>query len=175
MCLSPRSEALTENSAELHRPQVPGNMRQATSVGDTMSPHSQRLWQWLGLASCKHPFYLMGTSPLLTAPSPGLVIRNSRSCDRRLIPSILLTSTSNQFPNQFQSSEHTIVQVEQEAAHIFVINFPSSVCFILRNDLKGRRCRKKLFTPVRTRESQHLVPLQGVTVAKFSSLFRNVQ
>lgn len=138
MCLSPRSEALTENNAELHRPQVPGNMRQATSVGDTMSPHSQRLWQWLGLASCKHPFYLMGTSPLLTAPSPGLVIRNSRSCDRRLIPSILLTSTSNQIPNQFQSSEHTIVQVEQEAAHIFVIHFPSSVCFILRNDLKGR-------------------------------------
>lgn len=103
-----------------------------------------------------------------TAPSLGLVIRNPRSCScgQTLIPSILLTSTSNQIPNQFQSSEHTIVQVEQEAAHIFVIHFPSSVCFILRNDLKGRRCRKKLFTPVRTRESQQ---------TEFRSLFKGSQ
>lgn len=32
--------------------------------------------------------------------------------------------------------QRTVVQVEQKAAHVLVIHFPSSVCFILRNNLK---------------------------------------
>lgn len=53
----PRSEALTERGAEGHRPQVPGNMQQATSVGDTMSPHSQSVaeaWTHCFIVSCEH-------------------------------------------------------------------------------------------------------------------------
>lgn len=145
------------------------NYTDLKSQGNTMSRHSQSLWQWLGLFPANTALLLNGDFPSPhTAPSLGLVIRNPRSCScgQTLIPSLLLTSTSNQIPNQFQSSEHTIVQVEQEAAHIFVIHFPSSVCFILRNDLKGRRCRKKLFTPVRTRESQQ---------TEFRSLFKGSQ
>ena len=30
----------------------------------------------------------------------------------------------------------TIVKIEQEAAHVLVVNFSSAVCFVLRNDLK---------------------------------------
>ena len=32
--------------------------------------------------------------------------------------------------------QRTVVQVEQKAAHVLVIHFPSSVCFILRNNLE---------------------------------------
>lgn len=32
--------------------------------------------------------------------------------------------------------EHTVIQVEEKAAHVFVIHFPSSVRFVLRNDLR---------------------------------------
>ena len=32
--------------------------------------------------------------------------------------------------------QRTVVQVEQKAAHVLVVHFPSSVCFILRNNLK---------------------------------------
>lgn len=37
--------------------------------------------------------------------------------------------------------KHTIIQVEEKAAHVLVIHFPSSVCFILRNNL-GRNTQK---------------------------------
>lgn len=38
---------------------------------------------------------------------------------------------------------HTVIQVKQKAAHVFVIHFSSSVCLILRNNLKETLLVKK--------------------------------
>lgn len=37
----------------------------------------------------------------------------------------------------------TVVQVEQKAAHVFIVHFPSSVCFVLRNNLQ-REAEEKI-------------------------------
>lgn len=55
-------------------------------------------------------------------------------------PSGLQAAEGSRLPprNQTAQVKRTIVQVEQKAAHIFIIYFPSSVCFILRNNLKRK-------------------------------------
>lgn len=56
----PRSEALSEKGAELHRPQVPGK-HNVPSQPESVAVAETRFLQ-------TQPFYLMGTSPLLTQP-----------------------------------------------------------------------------------------------------------
>lgn len=58
------------------------------------------------------------------------------------------TALSNPLPLKAPSQQHcpgpkcTIVQVEQKAAHVFIIHLASSVRFILRNNLKDKHRRK---------------------------------
>jgi hypothetical protein len=108
---------------------------------------------------------------------------------------ILLTSTfiskssaSRRLPNQLSrtkcllAQKHTIVQVEQKAAHVFIIYFPSSVCFILRNNLKRKTMEENVLGKVikQVRKYKNLsrefwsflrIPNKEVTTANFSSPF----
>jgi hypothetical protein len=111
---------------------------------ETMSTHSQSMrqahLQVVGTLDCflYTAFLLTGTSPLLTSEQHTPEARPAGKYQelflqtRALGSGILLTSNLKTLP---YSSEHTIVQVEQKAAHVFVIHFSSSVCFILRNNL----------------------------------------
>lgn len=120
------------------------------AAGDTMSPQPASVTAEPGAHGLLHTVLLLnGGLPFPhTALSLGLVTGNPRAAPvgRCLLPGILLTSKLENpiHPQGAKCSQlrRTVVQVEQEAAHVLVVHFPSSVRFILRNDLKGRHRRK---------------------------------
>lgn len=56
----------------------------------------------------------------------------------------------------------TIVEVKQEAAHVFVVNLPSAISFILRDDLENQGNNEEMSHPIRRQRAADPAHLSAV-------------